>query len=70
MKLENIDLVIAVVTHPHSYYVFTTFDTLNLSRFATFCLFCDCLTKLAAATYPTNRGKTGQTNANQEDFKI
>ena len=24
----------------------------------------------SATTYPVNRGKTGQTNANQEDFKI
>lgn len=28
------------------------------------------LTISAAATYPANRGKTGQTNENQEDFKI
>ena len=28
------------------------------------------LTISAAATYPANCGKTGQTNANQEDFKI
>ena len=28
------------------------------------------LTISAAATYPENRGKTGRTNANQEDFKI
>ena len=30
-----------VVTHPDSYYVFTTIDGLNLPRFAPFCLFCD-----------------------------
>ena len=28
------------------------------------------LTISAAITYPANRGKTGQINANQEDFKI
>lgn len=34
-------IISAVVTHPDSYYVFTTIDSLNLPRFASFFLFCD-----------------------------
>ncbi len=35
------DRIIAVVTHPGFYYVFTTFHVPGLPRFAAFCLFCD-----------------------------
>ncbi len=52
---------VTVVTHPHSYYVFTTFDGLNLPRFATFCLFCDCFNNLIGNYIP---GKLRQNRAN------
>lgn len=51
----------------HSYYVFAIFDSFNMPHFAYSVI---ALTISAATTYPANRGKTGQTNANQEDFKI
>ena len=42
------DRIIAVVKHPDSYYVLTTFHVLNLPRFAAFCLFCDKFNNLIA----------------------
>ena len=45
----------------YSYYVFTTFDGLNMPHFAYYVI---ALTISAAATYPENCGKTGQINAN------
>ena len=54
-------IISAVVTHPHSYYVFTTIDGLNLPRFAPFCLFCDCFNNLSGNYIP---GKSRQNRAN------
>ena len=51
------DRIVAVVTHPYSYYVFTTIDVLNLPRFAYSVI---NLTILKAFTYSANRRKTGQ----------
>ena len=42
------DRIFAVVKHPRSYYVLTTFHVLNLPRFAAFCLFCDKFNNLRA----------------------
>ncbi len=50
-----------VVTHPHSYYVFTTFDGLNMPHFAPFCLFCDCFNNLSDSYI---FGKSRQNRAN------
>ena len=50
-----------VVTHPDFYYVFTTFDDLNMPHFATFCLFCDCFNNLSGSYIP---GKSWQNRAN------
>ena len=40
--------IFAVVKHPSSYYILTTFHVLNLPRFAAFCLFCDKFNNLWA----------------------
>lgn len=44
----------------NSYYVFTTFDSLNLPHFAVFCLFCDCFNDLSDRYIP---GKLRQNSA-------
>lgn len=62
LVLKKIILKISVVvTHPHSYYVFTTFDGLNLPHFAPFCLFCDWFNNLRGNYIP---GKSRQNREN------